>query len=51
VESYLAVFPARDADLKVRATYPPSRDARRQVAEFVEQILSNRAWRMRGCPL
>jgi hypothetical protein len=50
VESYVAVFPAGDEDLEVRATYPPGGAARRQVAEFVQQLLSHRAWRMKGCP-
>jgi hypothetical protein len=50
VESYVGVFPAGGEDLKVRATYPPGGDARRQVQEFVQQVLSHRAWRMRGCP-
>jgi hypothetical protein len=50
VESYVAVFPAGEQDLKVRATHPRTRAAREQVGEFVQQILSNRAWRMKGCP-
>jgi hypothetical protein len=50
VESYIAVVPAGEQDLKVRATHPRTRAARQQVGEFVQQILSNRAWRMKGCP-
>ena len=50
MESYIAVFPAGAEDLKVRATYPGGGGARREVAEFVQQLLSSRAWRMRGCP-
>jgi hypothetical protein len=50
MESYVAVFSAGDEDLEVRATYPRTRGARGQVAEFVQQVLSDRAWRMRGCP-
>lgn len=50
MESYAAVFPAGGEDLKIRATYPRDGAGRRQVAEFVQQILSHRAYRMRGCP-
>ncbi|MFL5384086.1 MAG: energy transducer TonB [Longimicrobiaceae bacterium] len=50
VESYIAVFPANDQDLKVRATYQPGPGAREAVKEFVQQILSYRAWWMSGCP-
>jgi hypothetical protein len=49
VESYIGVFPAGGEYLKVRATYPRTRGARGQVWEFVDQILSHRAWRMKGC--
>ena len=49
-ESYVAVFPAQDGFVKFRATYPPGRDERAMVGEFVEQILSDRGWRERGCP-
>ncbi|HEU4883383.1 MAG TPA: hypothetical protein VFT45_14075 [Longimicrobium sp.] len=49
-ESYMAIFPAKDGFVKVRATYRPGRDAREIVAEFTRQVLSNQAWRERGCP-
>jgi hypothetical protein len=50
VESYVGVFPAGGEDLKVRATYPPSGESRRAIEVFLQQILSERAWRMNGCP-
>jgi len=50
VESYIGVFSARDEDLKVRATYVPDADARKDLRVFVQQFLSHRAWRMSGCP-
>jgi len=50
VESYLGVFPAGDQDLRIHASHPRTGDAGRQVQEFVEQILANRAWRMNDCP-
>lgn len=49
-ESYMAVFPARDGFVKIRATYPPGGGAREIVAEFARQVLSNQAWRALGCP-
>ncbi len=49
-ESYVAVFAAGDQFVKFRASYTPSREARAEVAEFVRQILTNQAWRARGCP-
>lgn len=49
-ESYMAIFPARDGFVKIRATYRPHRDARDIVAEFVRQVLSQQAWREMGCP-
>lgn len=51
VESYLGAFPARGEDLRIHASHPRTGGARGQVEEFVWQILSNRAWRMKGCPL
>src|SRR3954447_4872938 len=50
VESYMAVFPAGGQDLEIRATYPLGVHGRAQVAEFVQQLLSSRASRMKGCP-
>lgn len=49
-ESYMAVFPAKDGFVKIRATYRPHRDAREIVEEFVRQVLSSQAGRELGCP-
>jgi hypothetical protein len=49
-ESYMAIFPAKDGFVKIRATYRPHRDAREIVDEFMRQVLSNHAWRELGCP-
>jgi hypothetical protein len=50
MESYVGVFPAGSEDLKVRATYPPGREAREAVNVFMQQFFAYRAWRMSGCP-
>lgn len=49
-ESYVAVFATPGGFVKFRATHPPSRDASAMVHEFMRQMLSNEAWRERGCP-
>jgi protein TonB len=49
-ESYVSVFPSHDGLLKFSATYPPGEEARFVSGEFARQILSERAWRARGCP-
>jgi hypothetical protein len=49
-ESYIAIFPARNGFVKIRATYPLRGYGREIVAEFVRQVMTHRAWREQGCP-
>lgn len=49
-ESFVAVFAVGDRMVKFRATHLPGRAARDEVTVFMRQILTNQAWRARGCP-